>query len=88
MGLFILQSTVTVTEHNFLNSYKGTIISSNKLDYSEIELCEEMKKFSVTEVKKIKRRDDNVKRTKLYILTFDQCNIPEHVKIGCTKFKV
>ena len=81
-------TTVTVTEHNSLNSCKGTIIYSNKPDYSEIELCEELKKFSVTEVKKIKRRDDTVRRTELYILTFDQCNIPEHVKIGWTKLKV
>ena len=77
----------TVTEHNFRNSCKGTIIYSNKLEYSEIELCEELKKFSGTK-EKIKRNDDNVRRTELYILTFDYFNIHENVKIGWTKLKV
>ena len=79
---------VTVTEHNSLNSCKGTIIYRNKPEYTEAELCEELRKCNVTEVKKIKRREDSIRRTELYILTFDQCNVPEHVKIGWTKLKV
>ena len=49
----------------------------------------ELSKYGVTELYKIKRKEDGIlKNTGTIILTFDLCEIPSFVKIGWTTFEV
>ena len=82
------ETKVTVAEHKSLNSTKGTIIYNNKPGYTEKEICEELEKYNVTEVKKINRKEDNIRRADLFIVTFNNCILPTCIKIGWTKLKV
>ena len=82
------ETKVTVAEHKSLNSTKGTIIYNNKPGYTEKEVCDELEKYYVTEVKKINRKDDNIRRADLFIVTFNYCILPTCIKMGWTKLIV
>ena len=80
---------VMVQTHSSLNSTKGTIRCNRFIDTPEDTLLEELKCYDVTEVYKIKRKEqDRLVNTGTIVLTFDRCALPTNVKIGWKSFEV
>ena len=80
---------VTVSEHSTLNFTKGTIHSKRFVDADNETLLNKLKKYDVTDLYKIKRKQDNtLVNTGTIILTFDKCVLPTHVKIGWKSLEV
>ena len=80
---------VVVNEHNSLNSTKGTIYSTRFVSIDDDELLEDLAKYNVTELYKIKKKTNNeLTNTGVMILTFDSCTLPENVKLGWTALPV
>ena len=80
---------VIVQEHSTLNYTKGTIRCTRFVDVSEDILIEELNQYKVTEVYKIKRKQQNeLINTGTMILTFDRCTLPSNIKIGWKSYEV
>ena len=81
--------TVSVLEHKYLNSTKGTIHSKRFCDLDDETLLADLAKDHVTEIYRIKRREgDNFTNTGTMILTFANFALPEKVSIGWTTYDV
>ena len=85
----ICQIEVNIAEHQTLNYTKGTIRSKRFVEEEESKLLEELSRYNVTEIYKIKRKkDETQENTGVMILTFEGCEIPEEIKIGWTSLEV
>lgn len=74
---------VETVEHNSLNFTKGTIRSERYAELDDDILLDELSKYGVTEIYKIKKRSgDSLINTGTIILTFDRCELPPSVKIS------
>ena len=75
--------------HPTLNQSKGTIYSYDMLELEEREICEWLKEYGVTEVKRVtKKVDGQEKHTPLLILTFNSPKAPESIKLDYVKYNV
>ena len=80
---------VTVAPHDRLNQSKGTIYYENKPNYSDEDLLKSLKKSKVIDLYRIKKKIDGKSiNTPIYILTFQQTQIPEHISVGWTRCRV
>ena len=80
---------VETTEHNSLNFTKGTIRSERFSQLDDDVLLEELAKYGVTELYKMKKKSgDSLVNTGTIILTFDRCELPATIKIGWTSLDV
>lgn len=74
---------VEISEHNFLNSSKGVIYSSDLIGVPEAEILDGLKKYNVIEVKKImKNIGTSSNETGLITLTFSTAEPPTDIYAG------
>ncbi|XP_030246511.1 uncharacterized protein LOC115565467 [Drosophila navojoa] len=79
---------VEAAEHKALNFSKGEIYCNELRNIEEAEILDELKPQSVTEVRKIfKKQDQGMTETGL-IVTFATHNLPEAIKIGYESTRV
>jgi len=80
---------VTIAEHSNLNFTKGTIRSKRYAEIDDARLMEQLRNHNVVEIYRMKKRiNGDLTNTGTIILTFDQCTLPETVKIGWNIFEV
>ena len=80
---------VTVEDHDRLNEARGTIWYANHPNFSEEEILNALEKYGVKNVYRTKRKQNNTLiPTSIYILTFNNCNLPTSVLLGWTKCSV
>lgn len=80
---------ITVEPHRTLNQCKGTIHYLNKPNYTDEQLLEYLAPYKVTAIYRImSKRDNTVRATPIYTLTFNSCKLPETIRIGWTQCSV
>ena len=80
---------VNVKEHTTLNTTKGTIRCKRYLGLEDARILEELKKYDVTEIYRMKTKvDGELTQTGTMVLTFNRCKLPDSVKIGWNIFDV
>jgi len=80
---------VSVSEHSTLNFSKGVIYSNDLRNIEEEIILQELKSQNVTEIRKIKKMDNNeLKETGLIIITFASLTLPETMMIGYEKVNI
>ena len=81
--------TVKTYPHKSLNISKVVVRSKELSLYTIEEIKSEMRKQSVTEVKRVSiKKEGKIIKTNTCITTFDQPKIPEKIKIGYTVKRV
>lgn len=80
---------ISVKPHPTLNFSKGVIYCPDIMDLSESEILDGLRDQNVHELKQItSRKNDSVKKTPLFILTFSTPILPEKLNVGYLNIKV
>lgn len=80
---------VEITTHTTLNSVQGVVYEPDTIDDKEDEILEHLKSQGVTQVRRIRKRVNNVLRnTPMLVLTLSGAVLPEFVYFGLLRVPI